>query len=268
MNAHFNPEGDKLTFMAMTRNGYEEEWDIFLYDLKTEGLINLTKGNRLRDEDPKFNPVRNAIVFKQGYWDHRLQDMIYNIKELNLDTGEILTVTQDILEDSMPYYSSDGRRVYYMAGSRGTTQIRAIEVEVDAAAEPLLIYEAEGIFSYYPVVFEEYIYFTRWVDEANHSDMIVKMSAKDGKFEILPFNDPKYDFSDPHILSREWLVMSSSQPDTGGGYELYFANQITGEIYPLSLLNPQINNEKHQLGATFTNIGKQGIIGRTNHIWK
>ncbi len=249
MNAHFNRHGNCITFMGLVHNGYEEEWDIFIYNLETQELKNLTEGNRLRDEDPKFSPVDDTIVFKQGYWDTKRDRMVYNIKMLDIHTQELTSLTQDLAEDSMPYFSTDGSLVYYVRGAGANSQIRC--VAIDAPKQSSLIYKERGVFSYYPVVFNHTLYFSKWVSGTNTSDCILKFNTVNGTLLNLPFNDPDYNFSDPCMISDEWLVLSSTKASTGSGYELYFANQQTGMIYPLSLLNPKINNTKHQLSPVF-----------------
>lgn len=66
INAHFSPDGRSLAFMALsTREAEAGEWDIFSWKIGDDSPTNLTAGNGLTDEDPKFSPDGKSIVFKQ-----------------------------------------------------------------------------------------------------------------------------------------------------------------------------------------------------------
>src|SRR6478735_3224076 len=64
MNAHFSPDGTKIVFMGQPAGS--GDWDIYLWTIGSSSApTNLTAGNGLKDEDPKFSPNGYRIAFKQ-----------------------------------------------------------------------------------------------------------------------------------------------------------------------------------------------------------
>ena len=249
MNASFNSEGTAIVFMGIVNKSYGEEWDIFLYDLEDRGLVNLTRNNDFRNEDPKFSPDGNRVVYKQGYWSGLLDQMIYDIWEIDLQTGESYPITNNLEEESMPYYSTDGEAIYCMQGSREEARICKIERR-DEETVIIPIYKEVRVQVYYPVVYKDKLYFSKWHSNENRSDVIVIME-EDSREIILPlFNSPKYNVSDPCPISDKLMIISSTMPGTKGGYDLYVADVMSGEVWSLDEYGISVNDELQQLGAS------------------
>lgn len=249
MNADFGNNGSEITFMGLVNNEGNEEWDIFRYNLETKQLDNLTKGNELRDEDPKYSPDGTKIIFKQGHWSQVLDEMVYDIMEMDLVSGGLKQITNDTNEESMPYYMSDGKSVYYAKGLDKSSQIYKVNLDnTNAITE---IYAESGIRSYYPIVYNNTLYFSKWYSESNKSDVIVKMDLNTNKITIPPFNSGDYNCSDACPISERYIIISSTIWEGKGGYDLYMADMETGEMWSMDLFNTDINDEKSQLGAAY-----------------
>lgn len=246
MNAHFNNDGTEIVFMGMEKGESEEKWDIYTYNLNSGNLENLTKENDFKNEDPKFSPDGKRIVFKQGYWDKNEDEMIYDLKELNLKTKKVKSITKDIQEDSMPYYSSDGKSIYYARGVEGDSKIYKVCKNDYTNIEK--IYSSKKTMCYYPVVYGNSLYFSRWYSKSNNSDIIMKMDLNTKNVTKLKFNNKNYNCSDACPISDKYMFMSSTKGNNG--YDLYLANIKTGKMWSLSSINSDINDEREQLGAT------------------
>jgi len=249
MNADFSANGSEIIFMGIVDNKGTEEWDIFRYNIETNKLEDLTKGNKLKDEDPKYSPDGTKIIFKQGHWDNVIDKMIYDIVEMDLETGKMVFVTNDIYEDSMPYYSSDGKSVYYTKVIDKSTQI--YKTSLDLTRKTTKIYEEKGIRCYYPIIYKDTLYFSKWFSEYNESDNIQKLDLNTNKLINLTFNSEDYNCSDVCPISDEYAIISSTKPGGKGGYDLYIADNITGKTWSLDLLDGEINDNRHQLGAAY-----------------
>lgn len=248
MNACFNQDGSEITFMGIVNYPGYDEWDIFKYNLYTHELIDLTLNSNFRNEDPKYSPDGNKIIFKQGRWDFNLDDMVYDLKEINLNTYEVSNITNDMYENSMPYYSSDGNSIYYSRGAGNYSHI--YKVKRDLPNSTSQIFASENIKAYYPITFNNYLYFTKWYSSNNECDVIVRLNLNTNEMTTLPFNNPDFNCSDPYPISDNFLIMSSTKFDTKGCYDLYIANSYTGETWPLDIYIYGVNDANHQLGVS------------------
>lgn len=246
MNACFNPNGTEIVFMGITNQREMEEWNIFRYTLATKELEQLT--NELRNEDPKFSPDGDKIIYKQGQWDECSNQMIYSLCEMDLVTREIKKVTNDIVEKSMPYYSSDGKCVYYMEGVGSQSKICSIQLN-DSSKIREIFYEPNTQ-PYYPIAYHDSLYFTKRYSASNTNDIIVKMNMSNHEITIPVFNGQFHNSSDPCPLSDNLLIISSTKEGGKGGYDLYIVDEITGESWSLTEYNSNINNQYEQLGAS------------------
>nr|WP_067060055.1 PD40 domain-containing protein [Mucilaginibacter sp. L294] len=110
MNAHFSPDGTRIVFMGQPAGS--GDWDIYLWTVGSSGIpTNLTAGNGLRDEDPKFSPNGYRIAFKQAD-DLRLMELTGNITDVVTNTSTI--------EEGIPYYNDDATALLFAQGAPQT----------------------------------------------------------------------------------------------------------------------------------------------------
>ncbi len=253
MNGSFSPDGESVVFMGITNRFYGEEWDIFLYNLQDKFLINLTKNNGYRNEDPKFSPDGKFVVYKQGYWSAEQDRMVFDIWELELETKKTRQVTNNLEEESMPYYSTDGEYIYYMKGEGGSSEI----CEVDRRGEEYgvkTIFKEEGVQSYYPITYKDKVYFAKWHEPSNTTDMLIILD-EDGKRIPVSFNNIDYNVSDSYPISDELVIFSGTTRGTirganKGGYDLYLGDILTGQVWSMDEY-ANINDNRHQLGVSY-----------------
>ena len=232
MNGSFGNSPEQFTFMAIDQAA--DEWEVFLYDMGK--ITNLTKDSGCRNEDPKFSPDGKSIVFKRASWDENVNDFIYNLALLHLESGEISMLTDDDAEEAMPCFSADGTKLYYTKYANGIGSIICQDLETN---EKETIFSEPGVNAYYPVVSGEKLYFTKWFDDDNHCDQLV---CYDGiGMHDLPFNSEKYDCSDVCPISKNAFIYSST---ADGEYDLYYYDGTA-----VSRLN--ISTGQNDLGADF-----------------
>lgn len=244
MNADFGSHMYDITFMAIDSSA--DEWDIYRFNSFTGEFTNLTQNSGYRNEDPKFSPDGNKIVFKRGYWSSEHNDFIYNLAEIDLRTMNITMLTNDIPEDSMPYYSADGNTIYYALSDNGATSICTLDRE---SLITDTLYSEENVHVYYPMCSESGLYFAKWFSSDNRNDCIVKYA--DGNISVLPFNNEEYNCSDPFPLDNGGIFYSST---INGSYDLFYFDGDESVHLESTATN------RHELGAScFTQENAENI---------
>ncbi len=247
MNADFGSHCGDIVFMAIDPIG--DEWDIFRYNLVSGDFTNLTQASGFRNEDPKFSTDGKKIVFKRGRWDAQTDGFVYDLAEMELQTGEITMLTDSAAEESMPYYAPDGGSIYFSRIENGETAICVLDRNTGSITR---VYAENGVHTYYPVLSDAGLYFTKWHSAALHNDCIVKMEDTP---VLLPVNAQAYNCSDPFPLHDGSLFFSSTRE---GGYDLYFYDGET-EHTLTALSTPQ-----EDLGTAFYELSDaEAIIAET-----
>lgn len=246
MNGSFGNSPDEIAFMAIDENA--DEWDIFLYDDKT--VTNLTKNSGYRNEDPKWSPDGKSIVFKRGYWNSEIDDFTYNIALIDVESKEIKMLTESLYEDAMPYFSDDGKYIYYTKYIDGYGKISRLNTET---GEDEIIFEEENINAYYPVVKNGILYFTKWHSSDNPHDEII--IYENNTFKSAAFNSEIYDCSDACPIDKDKMIYSSTQ---NGSYSLYYYDG--DESVEIS----EIDTDRNELGADFFSYSEYDACGDVN----
>lgn len=248
MNGNFGDRPDKIVFMAIDQNA--DEWDIFVSD---NGKIkNLTEKSGYRNEDPKWSPDGKSIVFKRGYWNPAVDDFTYDLALLDAETLEVTMITDDTAEEVMPYFSEDGKYIYYTSYNGKYGSVVRMNIS-DKTTETL--FKEESVNAYYPVYKNGVLYFTRWISSEDHHDEIVQM--KDGVIQIAEFNSEKYDCSDACPVEDGKMIYSST---ANGAYSLYYFNGIE------SVEIPGVNSSGNELGADFFPYTEEKISSESSDI--
>ncbi len=233
MNGSFGTSPEQMTFMAIDQTA--DEWDIFLRE--NGNIVNLTQNSGLRNEDPKFSPDGTSIVFKRGHWDRSVDGFVYDLALMDVATREVTMLTNDLAEEAMPCFSSDGNYIYYASYTDGIGSICRYDT---GSGSTEIVYSDEGVTAYYPVVSGEELYFTKWYSADNRCDQIVRMD--ENGVTRLSVDSSEYDCSDACPTGTDSIIFSSTM---NGGYDLYFSD---GEnVFPLS----ELNTDKNELGADF-----------------
>ncbi len=240
INGMFSPDGTKIVFMA-DEDGWLQDWDIFLWTIGDEEPVNLTGPfSTDREEDPKFSPDGKTIVFKKNG----------DIVTMDLEGNIIATLTNTPgVEESMPYYTSDGSKVLYAPGAGAGSDVYIMDA--DGANSQALVAQS-NYQEYYPITRDnESFFYTGWVSSSNLNDQIyLKYYSSDSSI-YLPFNQSNANFSDATPVGLDYAVISSSKSGGYGGYDLYIADINTGDIWSLNNYNNSVNSSWEDLGAHY-----------------
>ena len=240
MNAHFSPDGTKITFMGKPKGA--GDWDVFLYDFKTAGApLNLTHAAHARDEDPKFSFDGSKIVFKRNGI----------LTEMDTLGGVLKSYALPHPEASMPYYTGDGNRILYSARETGSERADIFLLSVaDGSIRPVAA--QPNLEEYYPIVRDDTSFlFTRWRVSGNPNDQVYLGFFDNRASKRLPFNESDHDFSDAYPVSGRYLVLSSTKAGGKGAYDLYVADLVSGASWSLSQYKPNLNTARNELGACY-----------------
>lgn len=241
MNAHFNPDGSKIVFMGQPAGS--GDWDIYLWDVGSSSApTNLTAGNGLRDEDPKFSPNGYRICFKQN-GNLRIMELNGNITNNVTNTGNI--------EEGMPYYTDDATGLIFAQGAGSSSDI--YQINIDGTGKTALA-NTGGVQEYYPITRDNLTFlYSRWYSSSNHHDQVYMGNFGNSTRTRLPFNNSSADYSDAYPCTNSYVVLSSTRSGAVGGYDLYIANITTGDIWSLNEYNANINSAVNELGACYVN---------------
>lgn len=255
VNAHFSPDGSKIVFMAVPKGSHtSNSWNIYLFAINsTEEPVNLTPNSYL-DQDPKF--------FKDGI--HICYKSNGDLKVMNIETKEIVQVTHDGwgVEESMPYPTTDGKKIIYSTGTGNNTFIYSVNLD---GTENKIIDGTPNVHSYYPIVRDDSTYiFTRGTSASNAADDLFLANLNTGKSISLPFNISTADDSDPYPVDSEYVFFSSNRTGVKGGWDLFLGNSKTGASWTLSLFG--LNTTLHELGVCYTPFGSLVKIGMEEEI--
>jgi Tol biopolymer transport system component len=241
MNAQFSPDGKRVVFMAVPKREHERSrWDIYLSDIGARTAPrNLTIGNGLCDEDPKFSPDGKTIVFKR---DGRVAFM-----DLNGKHGRLLAGLEPGVEYSMPVLIANGKRVVAMTGARADGDLYSFAVP-GGSRSPVAV--TPGVLEYYPVPWTaDYLLYVRWQSAEIHNDQIYRHTWRDGMATPVRFSRPDTNNSDPCPVDDRWIIFSSTRGGGKGGYDLYLGDSRAGGVRALYF--PEMNTSLEELGACY-----------------
>lgn len=246
MNASFSPDGKRIVFMGFEKD--TDDWNIFLYTFGQDQPVNLTKSNGFQNEDPKFSPDGNKVIIKQTK--KQTKNNLYRISEIDLKNN----ITRDIFNGhlaptSMPYYSVDGSKIYYVLDNDSKADIYSVKVD-GTDNSPVCI--SNNIQEYYPIAKDiNSFYYTMSVSETNDCDQIYVKNTLLNTSVKLPFNESNSNFSDACQVDGTNLILSSTKPGGKGCYDLYIGNQDEKNLVSFNKYNKSINTSLNELGATY-----------------
>lgn len=245
INAHFSADGQTITFMGSDSGLIEKDWDVFVSRWnggQWSEPTNLTGPNGARDEDPKFSPDGERIIYKEN-------GVLATVSQSG---GRKKYLTSGEAESSMPFYSPDGKTILFERDG----QIFTLK---DGATT--VMRSGAGRSSYYPIALDNQSFLYTRVQDNDH-DAIYK-----GFFDRRPsiryfFNSTQWDTSDSYPLadgSRFIVYVSGNFLIPHGGYNLMVADLKAKRSYDIDELyighrSSDLNSDFEELGPAWTNV--------------
>ena len=240
INAHFSPDGKRIVFMGLPagKSSYYD-WDVYSWDFDGAPQ-NLTAGNGLPDEDPKFFADGRRFVFKQNG----------DVKIMDLATKKNSAVTADgfSVEESMPYPTLDGQKIVYAKSSQHIAHSQIHIMDVNGGGDRLL--SDEAVAGYYPIVRDaDSFLYPRWASSDDHHDQIY-LAYFSGQATPCPFNDVAADNSDPYpVQGTNFVFFSSNRKGGNGSWDLYLGDLESGDVWSLASFG--VNSSRAELGVSY-----------------
>ena len=126
----FSKDGNKLLFSGTDVKGFT---DVFLTTLDKKELKRITN-DFYSDTDPIFSANEKRIIFASNRTEGEFQKK-YNLFTYDLDSHKIDYLTYSNSNISLPKYSPDGQRLFFISDQDGTNNLW--EIELDANGEPV-----------------------------------------------------------------------------------------------------------------------------------
>lgn len=231
INGSFSTDGKYITFMGSEKS--IEDWDVFVthWNGKVwEEPVNLTGPNGKRDEDPKFSPTENKIIYKED--------------------GIVATIGLS----GKPTYYAPGSMPYFLPNGKDFLFERDGEIYLNKDGSESKMFAGNGMKSYYPIALnsKEFIY-TR-VQNSRHDGIM--MGYYDGNpSKPYFFNTDQWDNSDPFPYkdgSQYIFLVSGDYIVPNGGYNLVMADLRTKKIINIDSLFGTINTDLEELGPNWS----------------
>lgn len=210
-----------------------EDWDVFVTHWngkKWEEPINLTGPNGKRDEDPKFSPIENKIIYKED-------GIVAKIGLIGKPTY--------FAPGSMPYFLPNGRDFLFELDG---------EIYLNRSGKEKRMFAGAGLRSYYPIGLNdaEFIY-TRVQDSRHDGIMLGYFNGKNSKAFF--FNNDQWDSSDPFPYQdgrRYLFLVSGDYSVPKGGYNLVVADLKARKIIDADSLFGNLNTDLEELGPNWS----------------
>ncbi|HEX7817439.1 hypothetical protein [Dyella sp.] len=244
MNASFSPDGKWLLFMGIKNNS----WNVFLWPTDGSHLpYNLTnsKGDAL-NEDPKFSADGKSVVYKYNEGNVMRGSLVFANGVPSLKN--LVNVTRNNAQNSMPFLSPDGSKLMFVKGSGGA-DLGLYQQDINTGAA--VTFDATpGLSTYYPIVRADgVVFYTKWNNARQQHDLLyAKIGASDKPVE-LPINDCLSNNDDAAPVSGTSYVFFSST--TAGGYRLYLGDINSGKRWRMTQFGLDAEPNKAKLGASY-----------------
>ena len=243
INAHFSADGQMITFMGSASGLAENDWDVFTSTWNGSSWAepkNLTGPNGARDEDPKFSPDGQTIIYKQ--------DGV--LVTMSADGSGKRYLTRGEPESSMPYFAANGKDILFE---------RSGDIYLLRDGMQVKMYAGDGQSSYYPIGMDSKSFLFTRVQSTKH-DAIMQGFYNGSASRSYFFNSTDWDTSDSYPYqdgSRYIFYVTGDYLIPHGGYNLAFADLKNEKRYDIDEYyrdkrTSEINSEYQELGPAWS----------------
>jgi len=210
-----------------------EDWDVFVTHWngsRWEEPTNLTGPNGKRDEDPKFSPTSNKIIYKEN--------------------GVVATIGMT----GKPTYFSPGSMPYFLPDGKSYLFEQAGDIYISRSNQTTKMYSGDGIKSYYPIALNQKEFLYTRVQNSKHDGIMLGFTNGSKSIPYF-FNNDQWDSSDPFPYQdgkKYIFLVSGDYSVPKGGYNLVVADLGNKKIINADRLFGSINTDLEELGPNWT----------------
>ena len=231
INGSFSNDGQYITFMGSQKD--IEDWDVFVTHWngsRWEEPTNLTGPNGKRDEDPKFSPTSNKIIYKEN--------------------GVVATIGMT----GKPTYFAPGSMPYFLPDGKSYLFEQAGDIYISRSNQTTKMYSGDGIKSYYPIALNQKEFLYTRVQNSKHDGIMLGFTNGSKSIPYF-FNNDQWDSSDPFPYQdgkKYIFLVSGDYSVPKGGYNLVVADLGNKKIINADRLFGSINTDLEELGPNWT----------------
>jgi len=210
--------------------------DVYVYDLADGTYLNLTPNANIADEDPKFSPDGQQIVWKR-------QGQIWRI---DVDGTSPFQLTSGGLEKSGPNFSPDGSQIVYWGGTRSEGNEDIWIMSANGSSQTPIVANT-GIHDYYPIFRDSAnILYSRAESSISDYDKVYNYNASSGTSTALLLNKPGANDSDASPVNSTYVTFCSTR--SGSDYDVFVGRYDSETVHSL----PAANSYHEDLGPTYS----------------
>ena len=222
----WSPDSKTIAYTSKKVNGLEyaisTNSDIYLFNIETKKITNLTKGMMGYDTEPQYSTDGKTIAWLSMERDGYEADK-NNIYIQNISSGARMKITADYPETVRSFlFDKDGKTIYFLSATDATYQYFSIRLpkKIDAKYKVSFRPITSGNHNYTSLFFASgKLIGTR--QDMNHANEIYSVNIKDGKSEkITAVNDKIYNSIALVNIEKRWIKTSDNK------------DMLTWVIYP------------------------------------
>jgi Tol biopolymer transport system component len=236
MNAVWSPDGNWLLFMGIQNNA----WNLFAWPTNNAHTpYNLTHSTgATRNEDPKFSADGSRIVFKQNFGNSYAAP--FNVVGGVPSLGTLTNLTNNSLEDSMPFLTPNNNNLLFAVGSGSALQIYYKNLQTSQTV-------SFAKKAYYPIVRSDATVF--YADTSSGNDQTAYKISPTANATQANFNDCQSDNSDAWPVNGSNLAFFSGSQM--GNYQIFLGDLVSGARWSLTPLGINSDTTRSYLGAAY-----------------
>lgn len=230
----FSPDSSQLIFVLKPLSGTDyaksTNTDIFVYDLKTKALRNLSAFNKGYDVKPKFSPDGKYLSWLSMPRDGFESDK-NNLMLMDWKSGNYRNLTQDWNESITGDYAwnADSKGLFFTAAFRGTKQLFGVDIN-----QPKVRKIAGGNFDINSIHAQTKTSLIVGRTDFNHNNELFSADVKSGKMmQISDVNRENYSQISPS--KSEMKMVKTSDGKEMGVWFIYPPNFDPNKKYPALL---------------------------------
>lgn len=212
-DAIWNPDGQHIVYVTKKKYGKDyavsTNTDIYSYNIGTRKTVNLSEGMTGYDLNPAFSSSGTLawLSMKTDGFESDKNDIIV----LN-DTGRV-NLTKDWDGTVISFkWSSDGKKIFFIAATGGTVHLFEIEYLPDSAKQPAIRQITEGVFDVNGIYGQAGNRLVVTLTDMNHASEIYTADITSGKMvQLTHINDSLYNSINQSRIEKRFMTTTDGK---------------------------------------------------------